>query len=545
MANLFHQIIYLATYPLRALAYSPGKLFAPFRKLAGLSLPAKVAILSFFFLVTCVVVLFVVDWQDPDRAAWDLFKRLWWAIAILLLVIPFVIYYALRAWLEGEISPFPDVDRAWKAGLAELEQQGLDLSQVPLFLILGSAGEGQERSLLEASGLDLNVREVPSGPAALHWYANPDGVYLVCTRAGCLSKLSAIAREVIQAETVAPGPPGAPSPRPPAEPFRGTIVAGQEDAPPEPQPDDEEEDRPGAVPSSVRGTMMVFGDAAEPSGSDEPVPIKDAADKRVIKLGPQEEIEQALRLKYLCRLIRRARQPLCPANGILTLLPFGLIQRSTPEAIEVQRAAKKDLSTVDQALMLRCPVTALVVGMEEESGFRELVRRVGRERAAGQRFGKGYAVSNPPLPERMKALCAHACGSFEDWVYALFREKGALAKTTNTELYSLLVKVRQRVHRRLANVLAMGYGLAEEQDRQGEGPLFSGCYFAATGDADDRRAFVKNVFDKLPEEQEELQWTQAALEQDAKLQQTAHLVLAYCTVLVLALVGMIVHNYWW
>lgn len=40
---------------------------------------------------------------------------------------------------------------------------------------------------------------------------------------------------------------------------------------------------------------------------------------------------------------------------------------------------------------------------------------------------------------------------------------------------------------------------------------FGGCYFAATGDKEDQRAFVRGVFDKLTDLQEDLEWTSAAI----------------------------------
>jgi hypothetical protein len=273
--------------------------------------------------------------------------------------------------------------------------------------------------------------------------------------------------------------------------------------------------------------------------------VSNVAERHVVRLEATEANQQDRRLEYVCRLIRRARQPLCPINGILTLLPFGLIQRSVPEGIEVQRAVKKDLGTVLRALMLRCPVTAVVVGLERESGFQELVRRVGRDRALGQRFGKGFTVWNPPIPERLEALAAHACGSFEDWVYTLFREKGSLAKPGNTKLYCLLCKIRRNVQSRLANILVAGYSVEGDPDRAGAGLLFGGCYFAATGQTEDRQAFVKGVFDKLPEQQEELEWTEDAFREDRKHQQWAQAGLALDTLLLLGLVGMIVYKWFW
>jgi hypothetical protein len=275
-----------------------------------------------------------------------------------------------------------------------------------------------------------------------------------------------------------------------------------------------------------------------------------ASEKRVIKLDQQEISEQQRRLAYVCRLIRRQRQPLCPINGILTLLPFVLIQRSPAERSAIEGAAEKDLSTILRVLMVRCPVTALVVGMEEVSGFQELVRRVGHEAAVGRRFGKGYSDEDPPdyrwgpvTPEGLRALCAHACGSFEDWVYALFREQAAWRQwRDNTRLYSLLVKIRRDVQGRLADILARGFAFEGREEDQGDGLLFGGCYFAAVGDTENRQAFVRNVFEKLPEQEEEVQWTKAAIRRDDRLQRIVQGIFAICTLLIAVLVAIAIRQ---
>jgi len=262
---------------------------------------------------------------------------------------------------------------------------------------------------------------------------------------------------------------------------------------------------------------------------------------RPITLRPEDAAEEDRRLEYLCSLIRRTRQPICPLNGVLTLLPFGLIHRGPREGIEIQRTLKRDLSTILRVCKVRCSITAMVVGMEEEAGFRELVRRVGRDRAAAQRFGKGFSVTNPPIPERLEALCAHACGAFEDFVYALFREKDALSKPGNVKLYSLLCTIRRSVQVRLGNILVAAFGADPDQESRAEPLFFSGCYFAATGETEDRQAFVKAVFDKLPEEQAELQWTEAGKAEDQKYQRLAQVISGFDFLVLASLVAIIVY----
>lgn len=170
-----------------------------------------------------------------------------------------------------------------------------------------------------------------------------------------------------------------------------------------------------------------------------------------------------------------------------------------------------------------------------------MIRRVGAQRAGTQRFGKGFSVWNPPTRERLVALTAHACAAFEDCIYALFRETGALGKPGNTKLYALLCRVRRDVQDRLAHVLVGGYGRGEGESD--DAMLFSGCYFGATGETEDRQAFVRSVFDKLPSEQEELEWTDRALDQDARCQVWANLGLMLNGVLALVVAGTILFRW--
>ncbi len=561
MWSLVKEVLYAPLYLvyglvnfIRTLFSSPGQLLASGRRVFGLSLPARVAFLTAFLLILGVAVEVVVFYYRPDRPFFRALIRqphYITGIVVLLIVLPVVIYYALKLWLEGDVSPFDDIDRAWRAGLDELDKQGLDLSQIPIFLILGTSGEEQEQALVSGARLSLNIKGVPQGPAALHWYANPDGIYLVASNASALSRLAAKGKAAAQQprpdEPVGPMAAGSVSPT-------GTIVAeaGQSiddvvrgasaaapRAAPEPYgpprhfPPAGVDPRQTLIPAEVEPAAMV----GSPGRIDQPVPVG-----RAVVLAPDEAAEQDRRLAYLCHLVHRARQPLCPFNGVLTLLPFNVMLRGPKEREVVQRMVKQDLSTVLRVGKIRCPVTALIAGMEEEPGFREMARRMGRDHAT-RRFGKGFSVTNFPLGERLEAVSAHACGAFEDWVYSLFKERDALTKPGNTKLYALLCKIRQ-VQAPLGNILAAGFGVDQDQDPGAEPCFFSGCYFAGTGINEDRQLFLKDVFAKLPDEQAELQWTEAAVREDRKYQALANAIVALDFVLAIGLIGVFVYNMW-
>lgn len=243
-------------------------------------------------------------------------------------------------------------------------------------------------------------------------------------------------------------------------------------------------------------------------------------------------------LQYLGQLIRQARQPLCPINGILALIQIESIHSTPVELEELQKALRGDMETIRQAFRLRVPVTALVVGLEKERGFRELVRRVGRDRALSQRFGKRFDVEALPTKEELMALAVHICGVFEDWAYALFREEQALMRPGNTRLYELLSKVRCNWKMRLSAILSGGFGCEPGRQAEQESLLMSGCYLAATGETPDRQAFVKGVIEKLNEEQELIEWAPEALQANQRQTQAASLGMILTLTLLISLVTM-------
>ncbi len=305
--------------------------------------------------------------------------------------------------------------------------------------------------------------------------------------------------------------------------------------------------QPARGPENVRGTMMLQApvdlNPRTPQGPAARVDRPQSPVRRPALVPPHDSAEAISRLKHVCRLIKSVRSPLCPVNGVITLLSFDVLQGQPHWAEEMQRGVKFDLRCVQETLELRCPVTALVVGMEDEPGFRELVRRVGRQRAGVQRFGQRFDVRGVATSFELASLCSHVTGVFEDWVYMLFREKEAFTRTGNTRLYGLLCKVRFTLKHRLSEILAGGFGHDENHDGATEPFLFSGCYFAAAGGSEDRQAFVKGVFDKLIEEQEEIEWTRETLKSDRRYRILGNIGLAVDAILAVALVGMIIAHW--
>lgn len=565
------------------------------------TVPGCAAFTVLLFLLTVVAAVWIAFLLDPNNLPWR--HAIGWGritlVILLALAIPLVVYFALRLWLEGERALYPEIDNAWAAGIAALEEQGLDLRDMALYVIIGSRGIGQERAIMRTGQLELRVEGVPDGPAPLHWYATSDSVYLFCTDASWSSALAAKRQRHIEefgpqdrrrfgfsqptsaspppaepvpvvfqqpasfpspptpgmafplppsptppsAPPVAPGAPAMSSPQ--SAPYMGTVQVDQFLDTPRTQP-------PAATPTPVAppgasapptadygGTVQL--DPAQPLGPMVGVtrPVADAAPSPTlapdqplasarsapfqpvisdtgsewtpIVINSGQATERIGRLTYLCQRINQLREPLCPINGILSLVPYGAIDAGAEDAAAIQQAVKSDLTTLHYVLQVRCPVTALIVDMERQSGFRELMRRVGRERVSVQRFGRRYDCRCLATPAEMDALAELCCGTIEDWVYALFREDEMLTRPGNQQLYRLLCEFRSELKGRLSDLLRGAFAYDPEQGSSEDSLLFSGCYFAATGERSDQRAFIGGIHTKLADEQELVEWTSDAL----------------------------------
>lgn len=534
--------------------------------------PGCASLLTAIFLITTVITVWLAFWLDPDNIPWRHSYNLWRILAIVGIgaTLPFVVYKTLKLWLEVSPKAFPELEYAWRAGMHALASNELPIDSVPLFLVTGTSGEAQEKAIMNASGLRFSVEGVPQGPAPIHWYANSEAIYLFCSDASWTSALASLREELAQeamsaglnlesqigpsnfdVPTVPAASEASSVPMPvqanPERSLKGTLELNHffdaSKHTPSLQPAPSSTSR--TEPASIRGTL-ILGDsspslppslpptqpityqtlsapAVAPPPPTSPNPTRDFRNFNLATVGEADSKRKPIlvshqystaclqELQHLGQLVRQARQPVCAINGILALIQIESIHSPPVELEELQKALRGDMEAIRSAFQMRVPVCALIVGLEKERGFRELVLRVGRERALSQRFGKRFDVQAIPTKEELNALAIHICGVFEDWAYALFREEESLIRTGNTRLYELLSKVRCGWKTRLGELLAGGFGCEPDKRSQENSLFMSGCYLAATGDTPDRQAFVKGVIVKLGEEQELIEWTQDAL----------------------------------
>lgn len=527
--------------PFRWLLAAPAKWMGGVRGFFGWSLQLRVAVILFVFLSLCVLGYYIASWTS-DGAVADpkgdpLFILSW---LVLLIAIPIAAYYAVKAWLETEPSQYPDLDEAWKQGVAAISKAGINIDECPLFLATGVAEPRDADNLMQAVDWDLLVDGQPTGKSPLRWYASRDAVVVYLLDASANSMLHQQAQVAVPPSGISVGAGGgargtlvgvggglgatmsskgdAPAPN---TGIRGTIISGEAAAAaPLAQPP------PASV--GIRGTMLAGNSPAVSS------PVANAA--AYVNLDRKEVAAQADRLARVCRLAAQSRQPLCPVNGTIAIVDWQtLVGAPTGQLSTVLR---EDATRMIEASNLHAPMALLIIGLDDEMGFIELTRRVGESRARDNRFGHGFNHQAPLEAGQLSILAKQACGAFEDWIYELFRHPEALGRTNNDKLYSLLCKMRSEVQPRVVELVTSLSGACVPSG--GRGPLLCGCYFGAAGGSRMRQAFVRSVFAKLLELEEDLEWSDNAWKKEIAFHKVVSGMLIINALLVVTILGLLI-----
>jgi len=445
----------------------------------------------------------------------------------------FVLVYLLSwlGWwmwqlLQPEGGPaFPDIDAAWEEAVAALHSQGIDLTEAPLFLVLGRPAGG-EMALFEATRLSLPVRNAPARPdAPLHVFGNRDAIYVTCAGASLLGRQAAVLAEE-----------PAPSPFDDRGPASGDgFSRGGEDE---------------VMQSIGMRSIGVHSVGVGAAGMDEIREIlrRAEAEGRTTTEAEKQRIEQLMggggaaarpakarpqllrdsetterltaRLEHLCGLILRDRSPWCPLNGMIVLVPLAATDNDE-DANHTAEVCRRDLDTVRRAARIQCPIVILLSDMERAVGFPDLIAAFPKDERHN-RLGRSF----PMAPDLDPAKAAQLIAAIPGWIvhsllasrlYKFLRldqpgrsESDGTALEVNYRLLQLLQRARER-EKRLGLILTR----ATEGDPD-ERMLFWGCYLIAAGqDRDQEQAFVPGVFQKVTQNQHCVSWTQQALADEA------------------------------
>ncbi len=607
------------------------KLWKKFLAILAASVPQSTAGQISAVAFVCLLLMWILVWilrlygpfQIPHR---EVITWVHWFLEILLLfAIPVLLYLGLKIWWRKLEGQFPDIDRAWIAGIDALKDIGVSLTDKPIFLIIGSPDTVIGRNLMSATQVTMRVEGIPRTDGVqspLQWYVSENAIYLFCNGVSSLSVLQKrmdlfgkatldtpialnninvnVPTNIPSSKSTQPsGPQQPPVPPPPSAKLPHTSISQPtptNDKPPK-TTDAAGPVSSGPVSNGPIGTIsadMLQRRSIEPrtnssnpllvpkptapalsepaaiienqlkntQTANQPTPTVSIANlstirvsdkiqsrtKELPKIQPVEAqtepaaapapnritltenpkkpkklalpehldaSENCQRLAYLCRILKKSRKGHCGINGMLALIPFQLTHLGSSKLAAISQAAYDDLSTIQETLRLKFPVTALLLGLEQERGFKELVRRLPQE-FLSRRLGGKFDIRSIPNADQLNQYSDVLCDIFEDWVQDLFREQDTLPQQRgNRRLYELVCKVRYQLKPRLRLVLGDVFGYSEAEDipmPPEKAPFFSGCYFAACGENKEQNAFVRGVLvDKLIAEQSSVEWTTPAL----------------------------------
>lgn len=475
-----------------------------------------------------------------DHPGFEWIDRFWCGFVFLLgyAIVRVVLYLLTILGIEEE-GEFLDIDRPWDKALAALEEDGLGIDDLPLFLVNGLTPQQEQSVFQEAAGIDWLVVSPPANEtnSPLRVFANSDAIFISCTGIGSVScqqgkvvegSITSSGRTSapigIGNQTQVAGTPGSimaaartgtgtivggiPAPPPTPPKAGGTVPAGGFAAPPPTAP-------PAApvAPPRATGTLRSIGAAfaqatMSPGGVQRAMKSFAGADAQEKGYGkkqvaPINEIEAEIgnrRIDYLCSKIREARSPYCPINGFMQAIPVTWAT-SDEYAKKLAPAIRNDVETVHEALQLQFPVVVVFSELDSLPGLKEFLVRLERiqrgirNSRAGSRFWPGATID----AKSIELVLDRAMNWFRGWIYAAFADD--ISSHENQSLFHLLCSIRQK--KSALEILLRGslYQATDPEMR------LSGCYFSATGAGATEQGFIRGVLDRLVEMEEEVAWS--------------------------------------
>jgi type IV secretory pathway VirB3-like protein len=453
--------------------------------------------------------------------------RIWCGPMFLLMyaIVRVVLYLIYLLGIEDDVE-FPDIDSAWNTALQDLQAQGLEIDNLPLFLVNGLTPQQEKNAFTAAADVQWRVTSPQAGGTAnpvLRVYGRDDAIYVCCSGIGTTSlQLGKVATDPVgpppgQRGNQAPAVPGNAArtrkagdvpaaralPQSPSATRQAGVPGGNTVIPAELKP------APAPRPPGIGGIFGTMAPGALRRAMQTVKSLNDAGGKGVGKkrLSPLNSMESQLgvrRMQFLCRLILKARKPYIGINGMLQAVPFSWAA-STQYAGSLVPSVKDDLITVHNTLQLQFPVVFAVTELDSISGLREFLKRADtideylRLSRAGSSFAAGAELSEP----NSQWIVDRAVSWFRDWVYTAFSRE--LDSRENPRMFQMLCEISQRREGLVKLLTESLYRVLPSTIR------LHGVYFAATGERNTEQGFVRGVIDKLPELQSAVAWSPEVL----------------------------------
>lgn len=423
--------------------------------------------------------------------------------------------YAVGLFSLREEAEFPDIDEAWQRGLHAISRLGVELHRVPVFLVLG-VPRSEEDSFFSSAGISWDLiapTAAEYADAPLRFYLGNNAVYLGLSNVGAHAlQLSMATTAPIGAtshtksnvayspagRTMSPGEfanlqANAPNPAVAVAPMRNRTL------------------RPGEMTGIA---TAIAGPAAVASA------LPDQLTSRDTHLGSR-------RLRFLLRLLKRERSPFCAINGAILAVPWRWT--SQYRSLELLTPLRDDVRELHQRLQLQFPLMLVQTGLDQLPGIQRFLERA-RFRQPGfedSRAGSRFPPGAPLDRKHSEWIVDKSLDWFRGWIYELFcrvaesrdrraeseqefqHRADAVNDPTNRDLYQMLCTLEDRrgtLIPQLERVFA--------SSSSAELPRLYGIYFCSK---EPTRAFLKGIFSRIQESQNDVAYTLVSQRRDQQL----------------------------
>src|SRR6056297_216361 len=537
----------------------PPPLMTRLRARWNLSLAAVATIVVGAVLVVVALIAWIVYASSPSRVAWG--SYLTWQQAVSLFGLWCLscglTYWTVRLWMQ----PVPGGDRrfqaSWQAGQRWLAGHGVDLKDMPCFVVLGCRSRHDQEQLFTAGR--HATHSTGDADAVIDWFLTDDCVLLICRQVGLYSQLLQKTKAVRSSSVQA----AAEDPLAGAVELTDGLEAAESDLSASAEADE---------PSSGSGEFSDFlathpsplpsasqqGDAAAPRShvatrpSLQPrlrptMPETDPALETLDRMSewvrqatepdawPQalatptdlaaeppllDSLEKATAQQLLaevCGQLKVSRFPYSPINGTLVVVDPEELS-GDPAARAYGRAIRSDLEQLQQELGVASPVTTLVVEHAHPLDIAEFIRRLGRDAATGAAtphrrpafvqpplLGQAFHAEELPSERAMVALVDRALVGISHRVEQVLGQPEALTQPENHRLVRMAI--RCRAWRRRLQWMMLESGATVTHDDPAVEPLIvAGLFMAGSGHGLQSEA-MQAVLQHLLQQQNHLTWT--------------------------------------
>ncbi len=493
-----------------------GKLRSLVPSLSG---SAWITIGTFCGLLLLTLFTWLLAWRNPLWVPWGTYLTLSRGAALLGLAFAacFAEYLLFRIWFDEAPIPDRDLRAGWTAGFRKLKQEEISPKSLPCFLVIDPA-DSCER-WFDAAGVKVQTPEA-AADSPVQWYCGDEALFLVVRGLGCLGPLTRELNEMRRRPSryVMESTEGAvqqslerttgtsserlPEQQRVAQPaLAAAAVGGGEPVTQNGEPaQDFVQIDADAVREELQGVQPTQEHAL--GLMPERDVVADEWEVSDVRVSSTEISRQSRRLSEVCRRLAACRRPVVPLNGVCVLLPSGLLSGLAGTGVRLGQALNHDLRLLQREFQVAAPVTVLLTGAEEDAGIVELIRRGGKDAAAGGELG---LVSSPgrATAEGVRRYGDAFVRTLQQKVGRQLRDPRSVGRPGSERLFRLLSGFRGAQGSELKAFIAQAFGCSDDE----EPDVLAGLSLVATGEQPTGRAFARTTFRQLLNNQEFVEWT--------------------------------------